>query len=376
MKNTIKAFIALFMIAGFSSCESEDNFMIAEPQQGAFAILTPDSGSTVVITEPTAQSNNAITFTWEDVDYGTPTAVTYTVEFAANATEFAVPREMTSSSSRIFTIDYETLNTVATALSPTPVDAENPQQVAIDVRVKSTIGTIGAEPKYSDVITILVTPFKPAIVIVPTIYVVGGFQGASGYGSDWTPATAVPLLASSVTTTDFEGYVFFSDASAQYKFLPTNSSFEGDYGDTGASDGSYSETLEQEGEVNAGLPATGAGYYLVKANTTTLAYSLQLTSWAITGDATPAGWASDTNPDTNMTYDPASKTWKITIDLLAGFKIKFRANDAWDLNLGDTGADGSLNYGGDDIVIQNGGSYTVSLDLSNPRAYTYTLTAN
>lgn len=53
MKNTFKIFIALFIAAGLWSCDSEDNFMIAAPQENAFAILTPDSGSAVEITETT-----------------------------------------------------------------------------------------------------------------------------------------------------------------------------------------------------------------------------------------------------------------------------------------------------------------------------------
>ena len=76
-----------------------------------------------------------------------------------------------------------------------------------------------------------------------------------------------------------------------------------------------------------------------------------------------------------MTYDAASKTWTLTVDLTAE-EIKFRANDGWDWNYGDTGADGSLENGGDNIPVPAAGNYTVVLDLSNPRAYTYTLTLN
>ena len=63
-----------------------------------------------------------------------------------------------------------------------------------------------------------------------------------------------------------------------------------------------------------------------------------------------------------------------TCNLVGGQEIKFRANDAWGLNYGDNGADASLEEGGSNIAVPSTGDYLVELDLSNPRAYTYTLT--
>jgi hypothetical protein len=58
-------------------------------------------------------------------------------------------------------------------------------------------------------------------------------------------------------------------------------------------------------------------------------------------------------------------------------EFKFRANDAWTINLGgDSDADDSMNYDGPNLSVAAAGSYNVVLDLSNPRKYTYTVTAN
>jgi uncharacterized protein involved in high-affinity Fe2+ transport len=46
----------------------------------------------------------------------------------------------------------------------------------------------------------------------------------------------------------------------------------------------------------------------------------------------------------------------------------------WDLNFGDTGANGSLEFNGDNIKVPSAGNYTITLDLSSPRNYKYTLT--
>jgi hypothetical protein len=43
------------------------------------------------------------------------------------------------------------------------------------------------------------------------------------------------------------------------------------------------------------------------------------------------------------------------------------------LNLGDNDADGNLQFGGANISVPEDGNYTITLDLSNPRAYTHTL---
>ena len=118
-----------------------------------------------------------------------------------------------------------------------------------------------------------------------------------------------------------------------------------------------------------------AGYYLIKADTETLTYTTTaISTWGIIGDATPGSWDSSTA----MTYDKTTKLWSVTVDLTAK-NFKFRANNGWDINLGDIKptADGqSLEYGGADIPVASAGNYTITLDLSSPRDYKYTITKN
>jgi uncharacterized protein YcnI len=72
-----------------------------------------------------------------------------------------------------------------------------------------------------------------------------------------------------------------------------------------------------------------------------------------------------------MDFDPVTKEWKIIIELGKG-SFKFRANDGWDINLGDNGANGTLEYGGDNIAIAEAGKYEIKLKLGTPD-YTYTI---
>jgi len=75
-----------------------------------------------------------------------------------------------------------------------------------------------------------------------------------------------------------------------------------------------------------------------------------------------------------MVYQVETGTLTLTLDLTAG-ALKFRANDAWDINLGDDDANGSLEYNGADIIISDPGNYSVELILNVPK-YTYNLTKN
>jgi hypothetical protein len=82
-----------------------------------------------------------------------------------------------------------------------------------------------------------------------------------------------------------------------------------------------------------------------------------------------------------MTLVPVSSSeykgaydWLITTNLIVG-KMKFRANDGWNINLGDTNADGTLDLGGTDIDVTEAGNFTIRLIL-NPSGYTYTLKKN
>ena len=80
-----------------------------------------------------------------------------------------------------------------------------------------------------------------------------------------------------------------------------------DWGD----DGSTSGVLLEDGESD--IIATAAGHYYITANTGELTYSETLYDWGIIGSATVDNWDSDQD----MTYDPVSKTWRITLDLSA-----------------------------------------------------------
>jgi len=116
------------------------------------------------------------------------------------------------------------------------------------------------------------------------------------------------------------------------------------------------------------------------------AYTYNLTTWGLIGDATPGGWSTDTP----MTWNSVAKVWTSTVALVSssgGKTFKIRANHDWPINFGGLGtSDGSadnyinattvpLGSGGHNIGVPGNvdGTYTVTFD---PVAKVATVTKN
>ncbi|MEL6655972.1 MAG: RagB/SusD family nutrient uptake outer membrane protein [Bacteroidota bacterium] len=186
----------------------------------------------------------------------------------------------------------------------------------------------------------------------PLLNVPGAYQG-------WDPANDDTALTSLNSDDNYEGYLNILETGAIKFALGT---WDENWGD---SDGDG--ILEPGGDDITLEP----GFYRIQVNLNDLTYTITETSWGLIGDATPGGW----DADTDMTYNADENAWELSVDLLGGLDIKFRANDAWDVNLGDTGSDALLEYGGDNIKIPGNGNYTVKLYLGK-QDYTYSIESN
>jgi starch-binding outer membrane protein SusE/F len=111
------------------------------------------------------------------------------------------------------------------------------------------------------------------------------------------------------------------------------------------------------------IPIAVAGKYRVDFDKSTGIYLftevVEFVSIGIIGSATPGGW----DTDTDLTKDASNPDlWKGTFDLVDG-KAKFRANDAWAINWGDSIFPISIaTLGGPDIPV-TAGRYLVSLNV-------------
>jgi hypothetical protein len=354
MKNILKSLIALLALVAVS-CSVEDVQDRPVIEGIDTPVLTAPATGTAYVLSPDDADIQAERFTWTSANYGGDVEVTYTVEIDAKGNAFKTPKELgTVKSQNQVSVSVAKLNTAVLALKATPFAPSD-----FEVRVKSAVAT---NVMYSNVTGVVVTPYTTE---TPRLWIPGGYQNASGYGADWTPSAAPQLIAEGYGKTAFEGYVYFAAAS-EFLFTPA-SNFDNKY-----TKGATAGTLLYNGSDNLKIDAPG--YYKIKADTdpAKLTYSATKMTWAIIGNATPGGW----DADTPMTYNPTTKKWTVTAVLTAQAApdngLKFRANGSWDFNYGDIGADGKLEDGGTNIGT-SAGTYLITLDLSNPRNYTYTM---
>ncbi|BDD05361.1 SusF/SusE family outer membrane protein [Aureibacter tunicatorum] len=176
----------------------------------------------------------------------------------------------------------------------------------------------------------------------PTMHLVGNATTI-----DWTETEALAMNNRNPEVGIFDLITEFKDG--EFKFIQEQT-WETSWGL-----GDESNTLAFNSQTNC--PADITGTVFVNANFQDLTYELTRPSVGVIGDATPGAW----DADTDMAYDAASNTWKLTLDLSAG-ELKFRAFDDWAYNWG---GDGSGNLSGDNIAVPTAGTYEVTLDLAN-----------
>lgn len=180
----------------------------------------------------------------------------------------------------------------------------------------------------------------------PYLYVPGNQQG-------WSPASATKLYSAGMNMI-YTGYSYL----------------DGEFKLTTAPDWSHSNYGVKDGLLSTSgdnLSVTEAGFYYIYANLNNLKYTVTKTVWGLIGDATPKGW----DASTPMTYNATDNSWSATVSLTAG-TFKFRANDAWDLNMG--GTLNNLTQNGANITVADAGTYLVKLYLTNDESSYCTLT--
>lgn len=376
MKQLSIFILAIVAILSLSACSEEDDFtFVAQPDPEGIAFTNTFLDSYIL--KPSNADNLGERFVWNEVDFEASTTIRYELQGDVNESfeNFTVFGSNIAETNYAVTVAEMMALAKEAGLDNDPA-TEAPNTGIVYFRVRAYAGESAATnvEQYSDAggVNVELAEDTSGEVQLPMIYMVGNFQAAGGYGSDWTPADGASLAASDIGKTDYEGFVYINANAPEFKFLPTNEGWDGDFGDAGTTAGVYTGILLQEGEVNAGTPTGTGGYFWVKANTEKLTYELTETNWGVIGDATPTLW----DADTDMTYDADARLWTLTLDLVGGKFIKFRANDAWDINLGDTDADGTIEFGGDNIEVMESGNYTITLDLSNQRHYSYSLTKN
>lgn len=156
----------------------------------------------------------------------------------------------------------------------------------------------------------------------------------------------------------FEGYKYFPEPNGTIYFQIIASSSAPKLGDNN-NDG----ILETQG---AAINVTDAGLHFVQVNLNDNTYKIEPVQWGIVGDGV-GSWDNDVV----LEWDETKQALRAEVPTSAG-EIKFRANGAWDINLGDDNGDGILEYGEANIAVPDG-SYEILLYINRPEYY-YSIT--
>ncbi|MDX2286495.1 MAG: SusE domain-containing protein [Bacteroidia bacterium] len=348
MKTWFRSFAYLSLLLAFTACEKDEVRVVVKP--GAAPALS--ASVTSVVLDSASAALDAVKFTWTEPDYGYDAGITYTLMVDKKGNNFVSAISLVQGISKEKTFKEGELNDLALLLGLAP---GAPGQ--LEIQVKSDISP-SIDALTSGVFTLTVTPYL-VVINYPSLFVPGNYQG-------WAPDQARKIV-SVRGDQKYEGFVNLADPSPEFKFTDAPNWNNKIYGDVG--DGTTGN-IDPAGNGN-NMKVSGPGYYRLKADITAFTWEAVKTSWGLIGSATPNGW----DADQDMTYDVGTDSWTITLNLVAG-EIKFRANDGWDINFGDDGANGLLEYGGANIAVGEAGNYTVTLNLGVGGNYNYVVKKN
>jgi hypothetical protein len=201
---------------------------------------------------------------------------------------------------------------------------------------------------------LVIAASEGATASYPKIYVPGSHQA-----NPFDPTDLANSLSSPKKDKIFEGHVYFPTANSEF-LIARNPTLGGALGDNG-NDGKL-----ETGGARIVVPQAGLYFIKVDLNTGKNTYTITKRTWSIIGDAAQ-GW----DTDIPLVWDAGLQALRLKTDLKAG-KFKFRANNDWAINLGDTNADAILAENDADIEITKGGGYDILLFVDKPD-YTYQL---
>lgn len=344
----------LLAILVLNSCEDIDKLQIGETIN---PVLSAEIGSEAI--ELTIENENELfpSFEWTKADFGYPSGdAEYVLEMDFVDNNFSSPINLTNTLELSMVSTNAFINKKLLTLGALP---SKPYDV--EFKVTGNIESTLLAPSNSLRATII--PYEVTLTY-PKLYLTGDNNGW-GFNED-------DLLYSVKDDEVYEGFIYMDNGEAYTGF---KLSYEPNWDNADAIIGDINES-GTSGTLQVGnwggnsiYGAEGIGVYFIEADITAETYTIYKSDWALTGDFNSWGFL-------DLNYDVNTDTWSITNDFTSG-GFKFIANQDWGIMKGDDELDGILDKGtdGNNIIIEEDGNYTVTLDLSNS-LYTYTIVRN
>ncbi len=350
MKKITYLLITLVGLGIFNSCEKATQDPVLDMSLATKAAFTNPSNDAEFVFTQENQDSLLNLFSWSPASYNLDDlqATTYILQMDMADSNFVNKRELITTTETSFSITVGEMNSKLMSMGLIPDSA-----MAVEFRLISFLNTDTDYSKLtSNTVMAKFTTFTGEVSF-PKLYVPGDYQG-------WAPATA-PNVFDFDGDGVYNGYVFFPEGGTfQFKFTS-----DPDWDHTNYGAGATEFTISTDnGAGNLMVPGAG-GYHLeIDINALTWNYGDGVENWGVIGEW--LSWSSDINMD----YDPVAQQLSVTvadIPAAANQRFKFRANDAWTINLGaKTPDDGTLVQGGADIPIPDGGTITFILRFTTP----------
>ena len=366
-----KLLLFTFLIVNISSCEKEDYLIFTAINQKEVKFQN-EFQDVYKISQQTS-NNISERLVWNAPDFDAPTTVTYVVEFSINSDFSTIDMSSGDTSNNHLGVKVSSMLEFAETLgldddpSTTFSDGSPNNTGMVYARVTAYAGTSSSGANQSSTVS------KTASMNIEVLENVGActdatlsnwglvgsaVNGWGGTNRGFAAGNDVPFLSNGQDGM-FRAVATLYDG--EFKIREDNA-WGLNYGDDGA-DG----TLEQNG---ANI-AISAGHYVIDFDAVnfTITITPAGTVWGVVGSATLNGWGAA--EDVKLVPDPCNDGVYIIKDVvLTDGEIKFRQDDAWGVNLGDNGADGTTEANGANIAV-SAGTYDMTLDTVNG---TYTLT--
>lgn len=283
---------------------------------------------------------NAVDFTWSSSFNGYSGNVTYTLEYDSTGQGFDNPRQIDAGDNvYVKSLTQGELN--ETAINS---GVEGGTTGTIDYRLKAATA-LGAVV-YSNVVSITIHSYQSTL----RFYMPGGYQAATGNGTDWDPATAPELirdLRTGLLNNMYYIYIWLP-ANAQFK-VTQGRSWDINYGGTGGN-------LEKNSSSNFSVDHDGI--YRITIDRNTMKYDIREGRMGFVGGAVGAGWdPSSVFPNYQMGHAANNLFVGITDFTNDGWKLI--DNNTWNdgsNSVGETRSYGSTGGDGSTMVI-NGANF-------------------
>lgn len=364
MKKLSILLFAFVAFTGLNSCSSDDDVVfIAQPDPEGIS-FTNSFNQTYILT-PATGTNVAERFVWNTVNFSTPTNITYEVQGSIDA-DFASFDVLGATGANNYAVTVNQMRNLAEDAgfdNDPATDAPNTGEIYF--RVQAYAGTGGGtnlvETSEVASVTVVLPEAEGEEEEVPLNLFLVGSATATGWDNT-ANSNNYPLFRDGENKNLYHYTGKFSGGSdVAFKLIEVKGQWAPQYG--GQSGTLVYRPTEAEPDP-AAIAVSSEGYYTLTVNIDAMTYTLTpfnastaptFTTIGVIGNATTgndAGWGADIDM-TKSTFDP--HIWFVRgielfeVDGEVG-KIKFRANDSWDVNWGGpTTPSGQATQNGPDI---------------------------